>query len=48
MQKEFWKDNGFATKEAYNRFMTEKIEELFKIIKSDPELVAVFKRLANI
>ena len=48
MQKEFWKDNGFESKEAYNRFMTEKIEELFKIIKSDPELVAVFKRLANI
>jgi len=47
MQKEFWKDNGFNTKEEYNAFMTEKIDELFKIIKSDPELVAVFQRLAK-
>jgi len=47
MQKEFWKDNGFESKEAYNAFMTEKIEELFAIINSDPKLVAVFKRLAN-
>jgi hypothetical protein len=47
MQKEFWKDQGFNTKEEYNQFMTEKIEELFTIIKSDPELIAVFKRLAN-
>jgi len=47
MQNEFWKDNGFNTKEAYNQFMTEKIEELFAIINSDPKLVAVFKRLAK-
>jgi hypothetical protein len=47
MQKEFWKDNGFKTKEEYNQFMTQKIEELFTIIKSDPELVAVFQRLAK-
>ena len=47
MQKEFWKDNGFNTKEEYNVFMTQKMEELFAIINSDPKLVAVFKRLAN-
>jgi hypothetical protein len=47
MQKEFWKDNGFNTKEEYNQFMTQKMEELFAIINSDPKLVAVFKRLAT-
>ena len=47
MQKEFWKYNGFETEEAYNQFMTQKMEELFAIINSDPKLLAVFKRLAN-
>jgi hypothetical protein len=47
MQEEFWKVYGFAAKEEYNAFMMQKIEELFTIIKNDPELVAVFKRLAN-
>jgi hypothetical protein len=46
-KNEFWKDNGFNTKEEYNVFMKEKIEDLFKMIKSDTELIAVFKRLAN-
>jgi hypothetical protein len=47
MQKEFWKDNGFNTKEDYNQFMAQKMEELFAIINSDPKLLAVFKRLAK-
>jgi len=47
MQKEFWKDNGFETKEAYDAFMKERIETLFTMIKNDPELMAVFKRLAK-
>lgn len=47
MRKEFWKDQGFKTKEEYNQFMKKKIEELFKMIKEDPKLLAVFKRLAK-
>jgi Txe/YoeB family toxin of Txe-Axe toxin-antitoxin module len=46
-KNEFWKDNGFNTKEEYNQFMQKKIGELFKMIKDDPKLIAVFKRLAN-
>ena len=46
-KNEFWKDNGFNTKEEYNQFMHQKMEEMFAMIKNDPQLLAVFKRLAN-
>lgn len=40
MQKESWKAKGFKTKEEYTQFMHQKIEDVFKMIKDDPELIA--------
>ena len=47
MRKDFWVDNGFKTKADYDAFMVQKMEELFLMIKNDPQLLAVFQRLAK-
>jgi hypothetical protein len=40
-----YKKMGFKTKEEYDKFMQDKMKELFDMIKNDPELLNVFKRL---
>jgi hypothetical protein len=40
-----WEKMGFKSEEEYNKFLKDKMEAMLDRIKSNPELLNVFKRL---
>ena len=40
-----WQNNGFKSEKDYHNFLREKMDSLMNRIKSDSELLNVFKRL---
>lgn len=40
-----WKEMGFATEKEYTDFLNTKVKELIDMIKANPKLLDVFKRL---
>ena len=40
-----WQKNGFKSEKDYHNFLREKMDSLMNRIKSDSELLNVFKRL---
>ena len=42
-----WQKNGFKSEKDYHNFLQEKMDSLMDMIKSDSELLNVFKRLKD-
>jgi len=40
-----WQNNGFKSEKDYHNFLREKMDSMMNRIKSDSELLNVFKRL---
>ena len=47
MERDDFKKMGFKTKEEYNKFLDDKMNDMMDKIKSDSKLLNVFKRLKD-
>lgn len=46
-RQENWREMGFKSEKEYIQFLENKLEALMDMIKGNPELMNVFKRLKN-